>query len=231
MSESGIPSIVESAVPGVDAARLLEVGADREEVLQSITGAIGELHRLTRTELVVDQATLCDWVDEPLAALERYAARAKRATRLAAGLERLNAELRSALIGQHVIACSVHGDYVPANIVLDPDDLKVSGILDWESARACDLPALDLAQLILAVRMLVRRREFGEVVLDALAAGWTEDEQVLLANVPDGSLPARELVLLAWLRHTASMLTKAPSYADNWLWTRANLEPVLAERE
>ena len=86
------------------------------------------------------------------------------------------------MIGQHVIACSVHGDYVPANVVLDPDGLKVNGILDWESARACDLPALDLAQLILAVRMLVRRREFGEVVLDALAAGWTEDEQVLLAT-------------------------------------------------
>jgi aminoglycoside phosphotransferase (APT) family kinase protein len=228
VSESGIPSIVESAVPGVDAARLLEVGADRKEVLKSITGAIGELHRLTRTELVVDQAILCDWVDEPLAVLERQAARAKRTMRLGAELENLKAEFRSALIGQHVIACSVHGDYVPANVVLDPDSLKVNGILDWESARTCDLPALDLAQLILAVRMLVRRREFGEVVLDALAAGWTGDERVLLAHVPDCGLQARELVLLAWLRHTASMLTKAPSYADNWLWTRANLEPVLA---
>lgn len=230
VSESDIPSIVESAVPGVDAARLLEVGADQEEVLKSITGAIGELHRLTRTELVVDQATLCDWVDEPLTVLERYAARAKRTTRLAAELERLKAELRSVLIGRHVITCSVHGDYVPANVVLDPDGLKVRGILDWESARACDLPALDLAQLMLAVRMLVRRREFGEVVLDALAAGWTEDERVFLATFPDGSLPTRELVLLVWLRHTASILTKAPSYADNWLWTKANLEPVLGER-
>jgi hypothetical protein len=48
-------------------------------------------------------------------------------------------------------------------------------------------------------------------------------------RLPGDDLPGRELVLLTWLRHTASMLTKAPGYANNWLWTRSNLESTLAE--
>jgi hypothetical protein len=40
--------------------------------------------------------------------------------------------------------------------------------------------------------------------------------------------PLSVLVLLAWLRHTQNLLTKADGYADNWLWERLNFEAPLA---
>lgn len=229
----GEPYLVERVVPGVDARRLLASSVDAPAVLRAIAEAIEELHRLTRTELVVGDAILHAWVDEPLAVLERYAAGDHGEPWLTTALARLRTEIWEALLAKRVSASWVHGDYVPGNVLLDPVDRTVNGIVDWELACSPHLPVLDILHLILSTRTLLRRREFGEVVIGALDCSWTGAERALLERarerLPGDDLPGRELVLLTWLRHTASMLTKAPGYANNWLWTRSNLESTLAE--
>jgi Phosphotransferase enzyme family len=225
----GVSYLVERAVPGKEATRLLESGADPARVLRSSMEAFGALHRLTATEVVVDEAVVGAWVDEPLAVLEHYLAGTPRRAWLNIALEGVRGSLHEALFGRRLTASSLHGDCVPGNVFLDLGGGRVNGIVDWELATDRDLPALDVLQLILSTRALMRRRELGEIVLGALEAPWTDDERELLAHAATDGLSDRTLVTLTWLRHTAGMLTKAPAYADNWLWTRANLEAVLVE--
>ena len=229
----GAPYVVETLMPGIDGRRLLARGAAPWEVMEAVAAAVEPLHRNTCVELVVGHALLRKWVGEPLAMLEHRAQRNGRiGRRRSEALERLRTEVQCALLGKRVSAGWVHGDCVPGNVLFDPLDGTVTGIVDWELASAFDLPLLDIVQLVLSTRMHTRRRELGEVVIDVLGAGgWTDEERALLATarsrLPGDHPPWRVLVLLAWLRHTASMLAKATGYADNWLWRRSNLDPPL----
>jgi O-antigen/teichoic acid export membrane protein len=229
----GEPYLVERVVPGVDARRLLPSSSDVPGDLRMIAGVIGELHQRTRTELVLDESILHEWVDEPLAVLARHAARDQGRLWLTTALAHLRAEIWEALLAKRVSVSWVHGDYVPGNVLLDPVDRTVNGIVDWELACSSHLTVLDTIHLILSTRALMQRREFGEVVIGALYGDWTGTERALLERaqerLPGDDLPTRELLLLAWLRHMASMLTKAPGYADNWWWLRSNLEATLAK--
>jgi aminoglycoside phosphotransferase len=223
--------LVESVVPGVDAQQLLVAGVPVPEVLDAAATAITEFHRRTRAERVIGDAILREWVDEPLDVLERHAARDEGEAWLTGALGRLRTELHEALIGNRVSVSFIHGDYVPGNVILDPVGRTVNGIVDWELAWAPNLPMLDIVQLILATRTATRHRELGEIVIAALDGTWPAFERALLERtrsaLPGGNVGDRELILLAWLRHTASMLTKAPGYAGNWLWTKSNLEAPL----
>jgi O-antigen/teichoic acid export membrane protein len=227
----GEPFRVERVFCGVEASRLLTGGAASAVDLELLARAIAALHRLTGRELEVDSTLMSAWVDEPLAVLELHARRSGRPERWRLrAIERIRMELHEELLGRRLTAGWTHGDYVPGNVFLDPASGTVNGIVDWELAATPSMPALDLVQLVLATRSLRRRREYGEIVVDALGGGWTAEERAVLKgrdrSGSDPPLPA--LVLLAWLRQTASLLTKAERYADNWLWQRLNLESPLA---
>lgn len=224
---------VEHVLPGIEASRLLTNGGVTRTVrLEQLAAAIGTLHRLTGKELEVGSSLVSSWVDEPLAALELNARRKSRLERWQLrALERIRRDLHEALLGRRLTAGWTHGDYAPSNLFVDPASGAVKGIVDWELAAARGLPALDGVQLVLSARAVRRRREYGEIVVDALAGSWTEEERAVLDQCrdPSGSdppLPA--LVLLTWLTQTASLLTKAEGYVDNWLWQRLNLEAPLA---
>jgi O-antigen/teichoic acid export membrane protein/aminoglycoside phosphotransferase len=223
--------LVESVVPGVDAKQLLATGVPVPEVLEAAATTIAEFHRRTGAELVIGDAILREWVDEPIDVLERHAARDEGEAWLTGALGRLRTELHEALIGNRVSVSFIHGDYVPGNVILDPVGRTVNGIVDWELAWAPNLPMLDIVQLMLSTRMATRHRELGEIVIAALDGAWPAFERGLLERtrsaLSGGNVGDRELILLAWVRHTASMLTKAPGYGGNWLWTKSNLEAPL----
>ena len=228
----GEPFLVERILPGVEASRLMAGGAASGTYLGLLAKGIESLHRLTGAELEVGPAIMAAWVDEPLAILELHARRngGGEPWQLRA-LDRLRGELHGPLLGKRLTASWIHGDYVPGNVLIDAATGTVSGIIDWELAATPCLPALDLVQLVLAARALSRRREYGEIVVEALDGTWTEQEQAVLERTTEplvGDPPLSTLVLFAWLRHTASMLTKAAGYGDNWLWQRSNLEAALA---
>lgn len=62
--------------------------------------------------------------------------------------------------------CLVHSDLNPKNVLVDPDTLEVTGLLDWEYAHA-GLPGTDLGNLL----RFDRQPPFAEAVLSAYRGG------------------------------------------------------------
>lgn len=226
----GEPFLVEAIVPGTVASRLLGNGSAPAALLGTLAEAIEGLHELTGSEYEIEEANLLLWVDVPLATLAfRLARQRTRVDRQLRALDRLRGDLYEGLMGRKTTAGWIHGDYGPGNIVVASATGPVTGIVDWELAATQSMTALDLVQLVLSVRMLTQRRELGEIVTATLASGWTEPERAVLDRVV--SRPAspglRELVLLAWLRHTATMLSASEAYAGHRLWMLSNVETTL----
>jgi aminoglycoside phosphotransferase len=221
--------LVESVVPGVTASLLMARARQPAVSLGLLAQPIEMLHRLTRSEVDADAGKLAAWVDDPLSALERNLGRSGRPERWKVrALECLRAELHEELLGRRIATSWIHADYSPGNILVDGD--VVTGIVDWELATTEDIPALDLMQLVLSSSMLVRRCDLGQIVIEKLAGRWSDYERPFIDRIsapPYGDLGPRELVLLAWLRHTSGVLTKTVGYAGNRVWNMSNITTVL----
>ena len=78
--------------------------------------------------------------------------------------------------------CLVHSDVNPKNLLVDPNTLEVTGLLDWEFAHAGH-PYTDLGNLL----RFDRQPAFTDAVLDAYVArhGGAPDEALDLARAAD----------------------------------------------
>jgi aminoglycoside phosphotransferase (APT) family kinase protein len=224
--------IVEQLLPGREATGVLSRPAARARMQVAAAAAIGELHRLTATSVVVDAGMLERWIDAPLQVVRHVTATLPHAAGNERAIERLATELREALAGRTLAVCTVHGDFAPRNILVTPDGATLTGIVDWERAAHDDLPLLDLLLLLLWVRMVVHRCELGNVMRALLdGAEWTHHERALMeaaeAALPGDAVGMRALVLLCWLRYVAASLRKSQYCAGHRLWMLANIEAVL----
>lgn len=222
---------VERLLPGIEASQLLAKPDVWVMVEMAVARAIGGLHRSTATQAVVDSELLACWVDEPLSYIRSiYEARGSQSH--SKTIDALATELHDALQGRIVTVSWVHGDLVPGNILVTPDGLAVTGLVDWELAMPDELPQLDLILLFLSTQMLQQRRELGDVVSAFIRQpAWTVNQQALLkdsqAALGSAGIEMRTLILLTWLRHVGSNLRKSARYARHRLWIAKNIESVL----
>ena len=225
--------LVESVVPGIEADGVLHASAAKRQMLAAAARTIAAIHSATRSEeMVLDAHAVERWVDKPVAVLEQVMAYRPRAGTHAAALARLADAAHRAIAGKAVARSWVHGDYVPANIFVSPDGARVTGIVDWELAVPDGLPHLDVVHLLLSARVLVRRRELGQVVRELLIEPELEDiEQAALEPawqaLPGEPLDLRSLVLLCWLQVASSTLLRSERYLRSRLWVKLNVEGVL----
>jgi aminoglycoside phosphotransferase (APT) family kinase protein len=220
---AGRAYVVERAITGIDGRQLGDPADER--MVAKAAAAIGELHRLTSSPMVVDGPPLDHWIGKRLEVLVP-------ATRDRARLDRVGAVLAGWWEGRSLLVSWIHGDFWPANVMFDPETLAVTGVIDWDRAGPCEPPAHDLLYLLIHARMLADRREFGEVVSALLdGAPWTAPERAILEAdgvlAPGQARIGREVLLLVWLRHVAFNLIQAPGDARNWVWTGRNIDPVL----
>lgn len=228
---AGQAYIVEEMLTGLEGRKVLSNPMTRRQMQRAAVIAIGRLHQRTAKSVLVDDNMLKRWVDEPILILRGvkgmpfYRGKDK-------ALDRLANELHQRLGGRKVTVSWVHGDFAPRNILVSPDGTKVTGIVDWEDGTENDLPQIDLILLLLSTRMFVQKRELGDVIIELLNGGkWTAYEGSLLEAaefmLPGDPLEMRTILLLCWLRHISSNLSKSKRYMGNWLWVRNNIEAVL----
>jgi len=228
---AGTAYLVEQRLTGTSLTHALTHPAAQHAALRSAADAVGRLHSATASDSTVGEEILERWVSAPTRALEEITSRSRGQRSALTGLDRLADDLRAILEDQPITLSWVHGDYAPNNILSGPDG-EVSGIVDWEFGHPEDFPSLDIVTLLLTARMSVRRHELGRVVCDLLAdPTWTPGEAEIVAAARDARVCAaignETIVVLCWLRHVASMLTRCTRYADNGLWMHANVYAVL----
>jgi aminoglycoside phosphotransferase (APT) family kinase protein len=206
-------------LPELDADRLAEVGA----ALGVLAGRLGH----------VAQPRVGSFADRSLAPHEPTRAGRDLSTRIdadadalvaALGAPELVERLRDVAADAQELAdeerrvCLVHGDLVPANLLVDPDTLHVTGVLDWERAHAGS-PYTDLGSLLRAERSPV----FTDAVLSAYGS--------FMPSVPDDVLDRARAADLFTLVELATQPAGPEGYPEPADRARALLTAVAEKRD
>jgi O-antigen/teichoic acid export membrane protein/aminoglycoside phosphotransferase len=215
----GYRVLLENRLPGmVYRSRMAE-----SSELGAAALAISDLHRMTRSNTVVDEALLRDWVGTPISQLRRVPTLNGQEF----AFHRLMEELYGALMDQQVTTSYVHGDYWLGNVLLERTDgrVKGTGIVDWENARPVGIPDCDLIHLWLTSQpgelgMTVRRALLSPDDLHSAITG-------LGMSWANPQLPTSHLVLLAWLWHVTAELQRATRNRVGPLWLARTVKPIL----
>jgi aminoglycoside phosphotransferase (APT) family kinase protein len=130
-------------------------------------------------------------------------------------VERLRdvAEEAQELADEERRVCLVHGDLVPANLLVDPDTLDVTGVVDWERAHAGS-PYTDLGSLL--------RGERSPVFTDAVLGAYER----FMPSVPDDVLDRARTADLVTLVELATQPAGPEGHPEPVVRARALLTAV-----
>jgi Ser/Thr protein kinase RdoA (MazF antagonist) len=228
---AGHTYLLMSALPGVDARRVVSDRSARERMQKAVAAAIGTLHRETARQVVVDDTLADRWISRPVARISTLGVR-RVAGRGDGPLRRRERQLRAALLGRSLTVSRIHGDLSPGNIRVLPDGSVVTGILDWETSADDHLPVLDVIQLLLATRVERGLGELGDVLRPLLKGECLKTAELELierarAGPEAEAVTIPDLLVLAWLRHVAENLARSSDlYRHRW-WIRRNIDNVV----
>lgn len=175
-------------------------------------------HQFQRQVSHLDAACLERLIDEPIAILtaDDRVNRGDLAT-----FRALSGHLHDSLLGLDVITSRTHGDAWLGNLLIDPVDSRVVGILDWEDSTHDGLPDVDLVHLWTSVRS-------GYAIAEAYNTSTIQElVGAQFCRMPNPTLPAGPVVMLAWLLHTSGGLRRATEYGLSTRWFDQNIQQAL----
>lgn len=95
----------------------------------------------------------------------------------------LNKKLYSLLNGNTVNLLLFHGDFKIENVLFEPNDLHVTGIIDWDLSCYQHLPGLDLLYLIVYSRRIKELSTFKNICSNIFCGnGFTDKESKMLSD-------------------------------------------------
>jgi hypothetical protein len=223
---------IEKCLPGISAKNILKGSLEKDRFLLLAMNLIHDFHLKTGHCTVVTPEHLSRWIDEPILMIQQAMAQLPRDDFYLSALSHLQKRFHQSLVGQTVHVSWIHGDYVPGNILVDPEVQEITGIVDWEMARPEELSILDLIQLLTATHRYVYRQEIGLLINGYIQKDprLIADLQVLesvLGNANGQSVDLETIFLLGWLHHIADNLKKSMAHSNNLIWLMDNVEPVL----
>jgi aminoglycoside phosphotransferase (APT) family kinase protein len=225
---------LETALPGIVTSDLIRQRNDPTSLKQTAIQAILRLHTGTLRREVVDDMLFATIAGNDLALLYQLAERWPEAALLRDKLRSLEAILRCQIYGRELSFAWSHGDYWPGNILMQPGDGMLSGIVDWDRATPRQLPLLDVLHLLAFIRKMQQRSEVGEeIVTYLLPAQFDITERTLIdraleqLGLPTNSAFLQSAVLLYWLRFAAANLARYAQLRKDNRWLSKNVFIVL----
>ena len=212
---------VEDALPGtpVTAASLRGSG-----VLTSAARLAADLHARTAARYELTETIARSHVEDRIRCLTAHPAVGDRHR---AALDRIGAEIVTALTGRTTRTCWIHGDFWPGNLLADHG--TITGVADWDRAGPAELPLHDQLHLHVLAKRMRTGAQLGELVVRCLHGGVAATVGLPAGQV-DGwfdGVPERSAVLLYWLRHV-SLFIDSEGHGDNPIWLHANVRRVLS---
>ena len=223
---SGYFYSVETAVSGQDGATILKSGGGTADEL--IVSAEAFLSKLQRASMGSTEARH-RWEEHFDPAVERVAQIARRAGS-AQAFDRLVSEIRMCLSTRPIPTVYSHGNFWLGNALFDADH-TLTGVIDWDCADPCSLPALDLIYLVVRSHGLARTASFGEGLAD-----WIDAESVPLLDrciarhCRELSLPTELIVPLTyccWIQHLDAHCRYGTTASTKSQWLEKNVRAVL----
>jgi len=76
--------------------------------------------------------------------------------------------IKDTIAGQHIWLAASHGDYGYGNIMVDPSTGNLKGVIDWDTARYIDFPAIDLINMEIQRRRIEQKMSIAEALNDVM---------------------------------------------------------------
>jgi hypothetical protein len=210
--------LVESAISGrtgVEMAAQLPVS----QLVDTVTGAVSQLHNATATMITFDDGQLERWVEIPL----RRLSTAVRAS--ATEIDTIGEILHDGLRGRQVEAARLHGN-LTLYVTLFDQHGRLTGLLDWEWSEVGPV-FLDQGSLALHALAVETRTDIGHAVGDALADPDSFTDHRALSMSSLAGIDPRVLVLAAWLHLLTPAVRAAETTPAGRFWMARNVRPVL----
>ena len=218
---------LEDKMRGTQASR---VGADeriQDRVLNNALDFIVSLHKATLTQTTWSEPEYMQCIGNVIERAGRISENGQDA------FKKIDTMLRSLFIGSGLSVAHRHGDFSVANILIDPHDYTIQGIVDWDNAEQKRPVLVDLINLLESAYNNFKDFELGRTVTDVLLKkNLSYSEKALVRKYgsvfgcPEDSLVP--YVLLYWLYHFDSQI-KYNYLIHNPTWMRENYYNVLAE--
>ncbi len=223
---SGYFYSVETAVSGQDGASILKAGGNADEMILS---AERFLSKLQKASVALSTEPPSRWEEPFESAVTRVERMAKRAGS-AHAYGRLIADIRSRLSAQVLPTVYSHGNFWLGNALFDSAN-NLTGVIDWDCADACSLPAIDLIYLLVRTHGLARSASFGEGFAD-----WIDAESLpfldtcIARHCHELSIPTELIVPLSycsWIQHLDAHCRFGTTRNTDARWLDRNVRQVL----
>ncbi len=188
---------------------------------------IRRVHDATAVDDTADASFIRQWVEHPVADLVEIADDHD----MQEALRKLGRRLGTALLGRPITTSLVHGDFSPANVLVeDTDDgTCLTGIVDWELASRRGLPDCDL------LRWHILSSASGHTPAARAACtapeALSEELATLQVCLPNSHLSLPFLTTLTWLslmsRATSHLRLENTRRSRMRQWTNQHLAPML----
>lgn len=132
----------------------------------------------------------------------------KIGTPAALPIDNIDTVLRVALVGKPFKTVWMHGDFKIENLMIDPKNLEINGIIDWDLSKEIGLPFLDLLYLLAYNRVIREEKSIEQILLDyIIPEKWSRFERTAqeeyFRSLNIGMDFAELLMFMFWIYHIA----------------------------
>jgi hypothetical protein len=227
---------VEPCYAGVSGGERIRHAAAREQLCEEALAFLCDWHRATGTTHRIDDALFARLFADPAAAALEWLTKEER-HRYGGWFSARTRWMRERVAERTLLVVARHGDFVPANCLVDPRTGALAKVLDWDLHEPEGLPLLDLITFLgCAYRPQVqaRMRRLGEdpaqvkfpgypfVFLKDPLQGWLFRYRERVGLDRRLVLP---LLFMWWLKQLQDW---APLHRHNPAWRRLRLVAVMA---
>jgi aminoglycoside phosphotransferase (APT) family kinase protein len=217
---------VETGVAGRDGATILKAGGSSHDMILSAERFLAKLQKASAQTESLRRPRWEEGFASAVQRVEQLAAQAGSAD----AYNQLIRDIKARLSKQVVPSVYSHGNFWLGNMLFN-DAGTLTGVIDWDCADDCSLPALDLIYLLVRTHAQARSTPFGEALADWIDADSLPFLDACLArHCHELSIAASLVVPLSycsWIQHLDAHCRYSTPTSTDTRWLTRNVCQVL----